>query len=763
MWRTASRIFARRTEIRTPRAVGRIITSSRRARFSTISALRNLAPGEPYVGTIELDSHADTTVFGKNFLILHYTGRECDVLPYTDTYESVKGVPIVSAATAWTCQQSGQTYILVFHEGLWMGESMTNSLINPNQLRAFGCTVQDNPFSGAPIYIEDPDGTIAIPLETMGTNLLATTRTPRQDELDQCPHIVLTSQRAWEPSQINFPSPRWTIDEDRASRISSVTTCHQETSEVFGELFNVDTFNARLISSCRVTGLPTQESMISQVVVSDHPTPNTFISGDRRSDVTPESLAEKWLIGLETAKQTLAKTTQRLIRSAILPLSRRYKADRIFQLPRLQGTWFSDTVDGRVKSRDGNLYGQIFANEAYFATIYPMDKKRKAGDALRTFCREFGVPTKLIVDGSGEQTGKHTEFMRQVRVHDIDLHIAETGIHTQSPAEGVVREVRRRWYRTMFKKRVPKIFWDYGMRWVCETMQRTYTRGHRINGCVPLQAVTGETVDISEYLDFGFYDRIWYHENAGLGEPMPGRWLGVSKHVGGQMCYYVLTTTGSVVSRSSVWRVTNLELQVDITKKVFDDFDALIGGHIKDGSFPVDSDKPDPAMWADFAELDEDFREEFFKVYGDTNTKDADDFSPEIMDGTYLNMELALPRDGEEPAFARVKKRMKDGNGNPIGRAHSNPILDTRMFEVEFLDGTTQALAANVIAEDMLFAQVDQEGRRLMLLSEIIGHRSDKNAVPSKTGRTHHGQEWSTNPTENYNWLGTTNSMEGWQ
>ena len=130
------------------------------------------------MGTIELDSHADTTVFGKNFLILHYTGRECDVLPYTDTYESVKGVPIVSAATAWTCQQSGQTYILVFHEGLWMGESMTNSLINPNQLRAFGCTVQDNPFSGAPIYIEDPDGTIAIPLETVGTNLLATTRTP---------------------------------------------------------------------------------------------------------------------------------------------------------------------------------------------------------------------------------------------------------------------------------------------------------------------------------------------------------------------------------------------------------------------------------------------------------------------------------------------------------------------------------------------------------------------------------------------------------
>ena len=120
------------------------------------------------------------------------------MLPYTDTYESVKGVSIVTAATAWTCLESGQTYILVFHEGLWMGESMPNSLINPNQLRAFGCIVQDNPFSGAPVYIEDPDAVVVIPLETVGTNILATTRTPTQNELDECPHVVLTSQREWD-------------------------------------------------------------------------------------------------------------------------------------------------------------------------------------------------------------------------------------------------------------------------------------------------------------------------------------------------------------------------------------------------------------------------------------------------------------------------------------------------------------------------------------------------------------------------------------
>jgi hypothetical protein len=36
---------------------------------------------------------------GPSFVILHFTNRECDVSPYTEVYESVKAVPIVSGAT----------------------------------------------------------------------------------------------------------------------------------------------------------------------------------------------------------------------------------------------------------------------------------------------------------------------------------------------------------------------------------------------------------------------------------------------------------------------------------------------------------------------------------------------------------------------------------------------------------------------------------------------------------------------------------------
>ena len=48
-------------------------------------------------------------------------------------------------------------------------------------------------------------------------------------------------------------------------------------------------------------------------------------------------------------------------------------------------------------------------------------------------------------------------------------------------------------------------------------MQRTSTQNNGLQGLLPLQDLTGETVDISEYLYFGFYNHIYYKENIGLG------------------------------------------------------------------------------------------------------------------------------------------------------------------------------------------------------------------------------------------------------
>ena len=71
---------------------------------------------------------------------------------------------------------------------------------------------------------------------------------------------------------------------------------------------------------------------------------------------------------------------------------------------------------------------------------------------------------------------------------------------------------------------------------------------------------------------------------------------------------------------------------------------------------------------------------------------------------------------------------MKDNQGQPIRIASDNPILDTRMYEVEYQDGHTAALAANLIAEN-IFAQVDEEGNRSVLFDEIVDVRIDGTQV----------------------------------
>ena len=59
-----------------------------------------------------------------------------------------------------------------------MGGKMKHTLVNPNQMRLYGITVQDNPVSESPLYLTTEDGDFVLPLQMKGTNVMANTRTP---------------------------------------------------------------------------------------------------------------------------------------------------------------------------------------------------------------------------------------------------------------------------------------------------------------------------------------------------------------------------------------------------------------------------------------------------------------------------------------------------------------------------------------------------------------------------------------------------------
>ena len=64
------------------------------------------------------------------------------------------------------------TYILVINEALYYGNKLDHSLINRNQVRAYGIDFWDNPFDqqrGLTIALNDK---VKIPMQAMGTKIL---------------------------------------------------------------------------------------------------------------------------------------------------------------------------------------------------------------------------------------------------------------------------------------------------------------------------------------------------------------------------------------------------------------------------------------------------------------------------------------------------------------------------------------------------------------------------------------------------------------
>ena len=92
---------------------------------------------------MEADSHADTTVVGRNALIIHDYGRPVRVSGY-DPKDGTKEYRTVSAALAYEHPQTGQVYMLVIHQASEV-PYLDNHLLCLMQCRMNGVKIKDLP------------------------------------------------------------------------------------------------------------------------------------------------------------------------------------------------------------------------------------------------------------------------------------------------------------------------------------------------------------------------------------------------------------------------------------------------------------------------------------------------------------------------------------------------------------------------------------------------------------------------------------------
>ncbi len=146
---------------------------------------------------------ADPCCLGKNFVVLHPTYRTAVVYAYDTSIKPMENVPIVSGATAFDDPVSGDTFILVFNRTLYYGTKLDHSLINPNQVHAYGIPFWDNdPHDLDQRLSIDINDSLHIPLQSMGTKLNFRTRVPTALELNDCEHIQMTSPHVRNPTDV---------------------------------------------------------------------------------------------------------------------------------------------------------------------------------------------------------------------------------------------------------------------------------------------------------------------------------------------------------------------------------------------------------------------------------------------------------------------------------------------------------------------------------------------------------------------------------
>jgi hypothetical protein len=120
--------------------------------------------------------------------------------------------------------------------------------------------------------------------------------------------------------------------------------------------------------------------------------------------------------------------------------------------------------------------------------------------------------------------------------YEIKYHVSDPRRPNENPAEQAIHEVKKIWYRLMLKKKIPSRLWDYGFTWVCETDNVFANMLKYDEGRTPLEIITGDTPNISEHLNFDFYDWVLYWSNAGLGEVEIAKWIRASHRVVAKVC-----------------------------------------------------------------------------------------------------------------------------------------------------------------------------------------------------------------------------------
>ena len=159
------------------------------------------------------------------------------------------------------------------------------------------------------------------------------------------------------------------------------------------------------------------------------------------------------------------------------------------------------------------------------------------------------------------------------------------------------------------------------------------------------------------------------------------------------MSFYILPESGVLVFAGIVQRITYLKLQTDAVIERMKAYSNCFSLKFKEGRLSRDSERPNLAKskiyWKSILILPKNSREY-------------------LITPTYLRLMIHF-------TLIHIIFML-------LCTANDNPLLDSRLYEFEHVDGKKQAISANIIAEN-IFETCVEECRQPLLLDSINDHR----------------------------------------
>ena len=687
-----------------------------------------------------IDTWADTACAGQHAFVEEFVvDKMVTASGFTQELGSLTDLPVANVLYAYDTSE-GETLILESNNAIYLGDKMEDSLMNPIQAEEIGVRIDTRPQRYYPDIwtsqsISFPDGTV-IKLKYDGVLPFIPIRRPTQEEVHNCRRFPLNSRDSWDP--FLFDGNFSMLQQDFVPDYEAI----------FASLHCADPISTSLLSHnlhSVVSTLPILSPRQSQE--EKWQSQLAAITSARSDLITPEELSKKWHIGLDVAARTLKATTHQFIRTTGA-LTKRFRTDkaqlRYKRLMKLFGSFYCDYLKSDVKSIRGYIGGVIYTNRLAFYKFVPCSTETSAetGRSLRHFLHFVGLPYSLHSDN--HNNFKEGLFKQILRKFGVPQTFTEPHSPWQNRAEPAIGEIKRYARRIMMETQTPIRLWCFCYEYTADLLSLLAIGRFDLQGRTPYEVVMQYTPDISEYVSFTWFQWCWYHDEATKTKRIC-RWLGPAHQTGQSFCSYIILSNAQYIARSTVIPIPLDELKTDEMRERTSIFMNCLNekiGNSMQASFNIQNSQE--IYYTNFGDdVDDDNRD---LPYGieliDIENEEINEPYLESLD-QYINIQVALPNREGIPVLAKVKKRKRDSSGNPIGEPNENPILDTRIYELEFPDGATAEYSVNTISEN-LFNQAGDNGWDTGIFSEIVGLRKDdaiaiprsKGTITSNNGQT---------------------------